>query len=135
MIIDSSALLAILFGEPEKDSFLKAIQDDSKPSMSVANYLESAIRIDSFKDPVLSRIFDDLVEELGIQIEPVTVEEGKIARQAFKDFGKGSGHPASLNFGDCFAYALAKSKKTQLLYKGNDFSQTDIAITSKSFHK
>lgn len=135
MIIDSSALLAILFGEPEKDSFLKAIQDDSKPSMSVANYLESAIRIDSFKDPVLSRIFDDLVEELGIQIEPITVEEGKIARQAFKDFGKGSGHPASLNFGDCFAYALAKSKKTQLLYKGNDFSQTDIAITSKSFHK
>ncbi|MBK6604613.1 MAG: type II toxin-antitoxin system VapC family toxin [Leptospiraceae bacterium] len=126
MIIDSSALLAILFNEPEKESFLEAIQKDPYIKMSVANYLESAIRIDSFRDPILSRLFDELVEEMGIELKEVTPDQAQIARQAFKDFGKGSGHSASLNFGDCFAYALTKATKEKLLFKGNDFPETDI---------
>ena len=126
MIIDSSALLAILFDEPEKESFLEAIQKDPFVKMSVANYLESAIRIDSFRDPILSRLFDELVEEIGIELKDITPDQAKVARQAFKDFGKGSGHSASLNFGDCFAYALTKVTKEKLLFKGNDFSETDL---------
>lgn len=126
MIIDSSALLAILFNEPDKESFLAAIQKDPYVKMSVANYLESAIRIDSFRDPILSRLFDELIEEMGIELKEVTPDQAQIARQAFKDFGKGSGHSASLNFGDCFAYALTKATKEKLLFKGNDFPETDI---------
>ena len=126
MIIDSSALLAILLNEPEKESFLAAIQKDPYVKMSVANYLESAIRIDSFRDPILSRLFDELIEEMGIELKEVTPDQAQIARQAFKDFGKGSGHSASLNFGDCFAYALTKATKEKLLFKGNDFPETDI---------
>jgi ribonuclease VapC len=126
MILDSSALLAILFNEPEKDIFLEAIQKDPYVKMSVANYLESAIRVDSFHDPILSRIFDDLVEEIGIELKEVTTAQASIARQAFRDFGKGSGHPASLNFGDCFAYALTKVNKDKLLFKGKDFPETDL---------
>ena len=82
--------------------------------------------IDSGNDPVLSRRVDELLEILAIGIEPVTVEQARIARQAYKDFGRGSGHPARLNFGDCFAYALAKDKGQPLLYKGNHFSHTDV---------
>ncbi len=125
MIVDSSALLAILFSEPEKEEFLQIIQRE-QCSMSGANYLESAIRVDSFRDPVLSRIFDELIRELKIKIEPITVEQILEARNAFKDFGKGSGHKASLNFGDCFAYALSKGKREPLLFKGEDFIHTDI---------
>jgi ribonuclease VapC len=126
MIIDSSAVLAILFNEPEKETFLKEIEEHPSPIMSVANYLEVAMKIDSFRNPILSRILDDLIDELGILLEPVSLDQARLARDAFKDFGKGMGHKASLNFGDCFAYALAKSKKDRLLFKGNDFSHTDL---------
>jgi ribonuclease VapC len=69
---------------------------------------------------------DELVERFDIRIEPVTAEQAKIARQAYRDFGKGSGHPAGLNFGDCFSYALAREKREPLLWKGNDFGHTDV---------
>lgn len=74
----------------------------------------------------LSRLLDDLIERAEIAIEPVTVEQAKIARQAYRDYGKCSGHPANLNFGDCFSYALARVKHEPLLYKGNDFTHTDL---------
>jgi ribonuclease VapC len=96
--------------------------------MSAANWLEAAIVIDGSKSPIASRRFDEAVAEAGIVIEPVTLEQADIARAAYRDFGRGSGHPAQLNFGDCFAYALAKSMREPLLFKGDDFSRTDVAV-------
>ncbi len=90
----------------------------------------SALIIDASRDPVASRRFDDLIKEAQIIIEPVTEAQARIAREAYRDFGKGSGHPASLNFGDCFAYALAKVTGEPLLFKGNDFGHSDIKSTS-----
>lgn len=94
--------------------------------MSVASYLEAAILIDRSGDPIASRRFDSLIEVAGIVLEPVSIGQAFLARQAFRDFGRGSGHPAKLNFGDCFSYALAKEKGEPLLFKGKDFSNTDV---------
>jgi ribonuclease VapC len=82
--------------------------------------------IDASRDPIASRHVDELVTRARLIIEPVTAEQAAIARAAYRDFGKGSGHPAQLNFGDCFAYALAKSADEPLLFKGEDFSRTDV---------
>jgi ribonuclease VapC len=127
MIIDSSALLAILRSEPEAEYCARAIEKAAPRRISAANFLEAAIIIDASRDPVASRRFDDLLLEAAVAIEPVTEAHAKIARAAYRDFGKGSGHPAQLNFGDCFAYALAKATREPLLFKGNDFRQTDVA--------
>jgi ribonuclease VapC len=94
--------------------------------MSAASYLETSIVLDSRRDPIMSTGLDELIEDVEIVIEPVTAEQAKIARQAYRDFGKGSGHPANLNFGDCFTYALARDKREPLLYKGDDFGHTDL---------
>jgi ribonuclease VapC len=75
---------------------------------------------------VLSREFDELIERFNIVIEPVTVAQAKIAREAYRDYGKGSGHPANLNFGDCFTYALAREKREPVLWKGDDFTHTEL---------
>ncbi|EMJ94433.1 type II toxin-antitoxin system VapC family toxin [Leptospira alstonii] len=133
MIVDTSALLAILLQEEEQEEFVLAIVSNSDSRMSVANYLEAAIKTDRLKDPVLSRLLDDAISKLKIKLEPITIEQIKIAREAYRDFGKGSGHSAGLNFGDCFAYALAKDKGFPLLFKGNDFQHTDIERVK--FHK
>jgi ribonuclease VapC len=94
--------------------------------VSAANYFEAAIVVDGSRDPVLSRRLDDVIAEAKIMIEPVTERQARIAREAYRDFGKGSGHAAQLNFGDCFAYALAKDKAEPLLFKGVDFAHTDV---------
>lgn len=94
--------------------------------MSAASYLEAGIVVDAQGDPVMSRRLDDYMQEARIAIEPVTEEQARIARQAYRDFGKGSGHPAQLNYGDCFAYALAKVTGEPLLFKGDDFVHTDL---------
>jgi ribonuclease VapC len=94
--------------------------------VSAANFVETALVIDGSRDPIASRRFDDLVKEARIVIEPVSEAHARIAREAYRDFGKGSGHPAKLNFGDCFAYALAKTTSEPLLFKGDDFIHTDI---------
>jgi ribonuclease VapC len=127
MIIDSSALIAILRAEPDAKLYAEAIAEAEKLRLSAANFLEAAIVIDGSRDPVASRRLDELVHAAEIKIEPVTESHALIAREAYRDFGKGSGHPAQLNFGDCFAYALAKSAGEPLLFKGNDFSHTDMA--------
>ncbi len=93
--------------------------------------LRLRIVIDGSRDPIASRRFDDLIREAQLVIEPVTEAEARIAREAYRDFGKGRGHPAKLNFGDCFAYALAKSRGEPLLYKGDDFKNTDISARQK----
>ena len=128
MIIDASALVALVRVEPEADRFFRALSETGEPKrMSAANWLEAAV-VDGSKSPIASRRFDEAVAEAGIVIEPVTLEQADIARAAYRDFGRGSGHPAQLNYGDCFAYALAKSMREPLLFKGDDFSHTDVAI-------
>lgn len=126
MIVDTSALIAILRDEPEAGAFALALAAATAPRISAANYLETVIVIDASRDPIASRHVDDLFNKARLVIEPVTAEQAVLARSAYRDFGKGSGHPAQLNFGDCFAYALAKNAGEPLLYKGEDFSQTDL---------
>lgn len=126
MIIDTSALLAVLLDEPERASFEVAMARDPFPRISAASYLETGIVVDSRGDPRRSRYLDKFLASAEIAIEPVTAEQAALARRAYQDFGRGSGHEARLNFGDCFAYALAKTLDEDLLFKGNDFSRTDI---------
>ena len=125
MIVDSSAIIAILNAEADAEVFADAIAKTPHCLMSAANYLEAAVVIDRQRGAEAGRQFDALIARAAIKIEPVTREQADIARQAYLDFGKGK-HPASLNFGDCFAYALARSLHLPLLFKGSDFSLTDI---------
>jgi ribonuclease VapC len=126
VIIDTSALIAILRAEEEAGEMALAIERAPARRISAANYLETAVAIDASRDPIASRRFDELVDTAELDVEPVTHDQARIARNAYRDFGKGSGHKAGLNFGDCFAYALSKSTGEALLFKGNDFSHTDI---------
>ena len=131
MIVDTSALIAILRDESEAKVFAEAIAA-AACRMSAANFLEAAAVIDAARDPVASRRFDELLAAAQITIEPVTETQARIAREAYRDFGKGSGHPAQLNFGDCFAYALAKESGEPLLFKGADFHHTDVAAVHRA---
>lgn len=126
MIIDTSALVVILRGEPERMSFADAIAQDPFPRMSAANYLEVGVVVDGRRNPTLSRLVDSVIAEGDIAIEPVTARQALIARAAYRDSGRDSGHAARLNFGDCCAYALAKDTGEELLVKGDDFIPTDI---------
>ena len=126
MIIDASALIAILRDEPDANVYARAIEAATRRRISAVNFVEAAIVIDGSRDPVASRRFDELSAAAQLTVEPVTREQAQLAREAYRDFGKGSGHPARLNFGDCFAYALAKVTSEPLLFKGDDFSQTDL---------
>jgi ribonuclease VapC len=126
VIVDTSALIAILRAEDDAGDMALAIERAPTRRISAANYLETAVVIDASRDPIASRRFDELVDVAELRVEPVTHDQARIARDAYRDFGKGSGHEAGLNFGDCFAYALAKSTGEALLFKGNDFGYTDI---------
>jgi ribonuclease VapC len=128
VIVDTSVLIAILRDEPEAPVFADAIAGAEVCRTSAASFLETAAVIDSNRDPVASRRFDELLATAQIIIEPVSEMQARIAREAYRDFGKGSGHPAQLNFGDCFTYALAKETGEPLLFKGDDFHHTDIAV-------
>lgn len=125
MIVDSSAIVAILRAEPEADVFLAAIGDARQCRVSAATFVEAAIVLTSGSGRYRED-FDELLADAGKLIEPVTEAQAWLAREAYRDYGKGSGHPARLNFGDCFSYALAKDRDEPLLYKGNDFIHTDI---------
>lgn len=127
MIIDTSALVAILFGEPEAARYVRTIHDADQCRISAANFVELSIVIGSQMGPEGGRQCDAFFRRTDITIEPVTVEQAHLARQAFLDYGKGR-HPAKLNFGDCFAYALAKSAGEPLLFKGKDFRRTDVIV-------
>ena len=119
MIVDSSALLAILKGEPDRDRISEAILLSSSVAVSAPTLLETAIVIEGRSD------LDALLAEIEPQIVAFTAEQASLAREAFRRFGKGK-HPARLNFGDCISYALAKESGEPLLFKGDDFSKTDI---------
>jgi len=126
MIVDSSALLAVLFNESDAETYARALTEADACRISAANFVEVAIVVEAQTKASGSRQFDAFFRRAGIVIEPVTEEQAHIARQAYTDFGKGR-HMAGLNFGDCFAYALAKTTGETLLFKGEDFKKTDIS--------
>ena len=126
MIVDTSALVAIVANEPDRALLLAAILDSRSAKMSAATLLETSVVVDRLGDPVASRHLDDLLAELRVEVVDVTSEHAQIGRAAYRDFGKGSGHPARLNLGDCFSYALARQTGEPLLFKGDDFVHTDI---------
>lgn len=126
MIVDSSALIAILRNEPECVDFTERIAAADNVRISAATFVEVSVVVDALGSPRLSRRLDAIIREGKFEIEPFTVEQASIAREAYADFGKGSGHEAGLNFGDCFAYALAFATGEPLLFKGDDFTHTDV---------
>jgi ribonuclease VapC len=123
MIVDASAVLAIVFGEPDAGTFAEALGRRDAKKMSVVNFLEAAIRIDSLNDPETARRLDEVLDAARVEIVPATTSQARLARAAYRTFGKGR---RGLNFGDCFAYALARESGEPLLYKGGDFAATDI---------
>jgi len=124
VILDSSAIVAVLRSEPDAPLFAKAITS-ADCRTSAVSYVESAVVIESGGDAIASRRFDEFIRVARITVEAVTARQAEIARQAYRDFGKGR-HKSGLNFGDCFAYALAKELDEPLLFKGDDFLRTDI---------
>ena len=125
MIIDSSTILAILFEEPDSERFEDAIADAWPRRMSAVTLLEAAMVVEGRGGAGAGDALDALLKRAKIKLEPVTQEHVDVARQAWRRFGKGN-HPAALNFGDCFAYALAEVTGEPLLFKGEDFALTDI---------
>lgn len=126
MIVDTSALIAILRDEPEARQFVEAMVEDPAPKLSAGTLLEASIIADRISPPMGARRFDRLVADLRLAVVPHDERQAAVARAAYRDFGKGSGHPARLNFGDCFAYALAATTGEPLLFKGDDFGHTDV---------
>ena len=125
MIIDTSVIIAILRDEPDASGIRETLGRPETRRMSAVSYVEAGVVVDGNRNPVLSRRLDYLLRDVQITVEPVTLNQAHIAREAYRDFGKGR-HRAGLNLGDCFAYALAKEKGETLLFKGDDFCHTDI---------
>lgn len=126
MIVDTSALVAIILGERDAAAFAAALEEAPVCRISAGTYVELSVVIDRARDALVSRRLDQILEEARFVVEPVTAAQARIAREAYRDFGKGSGSAARLNLGDCFAYALARELGEPLLFKGDDFAQTDI---------
>lgn len=126
MVIDTSALVALLSGEDEAERCLQRIAGEERPLLSAASYLEAAIVIDSRYGEDGVRDLRLFLHEAGVEVVAVDRDQAEVARKAFQRFGKGR-HPAGLNFGDCFVYALAKVRAAPVLFVGDDFSKTDLA--------
>ncbi|MEO5926068.1 MAG: type II toxin-antitoxin system VapC family toxin [Bryobacteraceae bacterium] len=131
MIVDASAIIAILRQEPEARTFAQCMEGARELQISAPNYVEAGIVIDAEKNPIASRRLDDLMLRAALQIAPVTSEQAHLAREAYRNFGRGSGHPAKLNFGDCFAYALAVTTGQPLLAKGDEFRKAGLPHASE----
>jgi ribonuclease VapC len=129
MVIDSSAIIAILLKEPDARWVETTILKQPLRYMSAVSIVECSIVLDSRHGNKASGELDDLITRMEIEVVPVSVEQAEAARHAFRDYGRGR-HKAGLNFGDCFSYALSKVSGEALLYKGNDFALTDLATTS-----
>jgi len=125
LIVDTSAVLAILLGEDDAGRLLEALVDASNPRMSAANWLELAMIVEERGGRIASLRLDEFVRTAGIEIVPVSVEQASAARNAWRYFGRHK-HSARLDFGDCFAYALAKTSAEKLLFVGDGFARTDI---------
>lgn len=126
MIVDTSALIAVLKLEPEAEQFVQALAAADEPGISAATLFEATMVIDGQNSPALSRSFDAFIRRAGLVVIPFEAEHAAVAREARRQYGRGSGHPAALNFGDCLSYATAFIAGKPLLYKGDDFAQTDI---------
>ncbi len=131
MIIDPSALVAILLGEADAPAFARVIAGARSRRLSAASYVELAAVIDGRRHPVLSGALDATLASSGIEVVALTPQQARLAREAYQRFGRGSGHPAQLNMGDCFAYALARDLREPLLFKGGDFALTDIELITE----
>jgi ribonuclease VapC len=129
MVIDSSALIAILLGEPEANAIATAIARDNNRMLSAFSFLEASIVIEARKGESGGRELDLLLHHIQAEMISMNPEQAEIARKAWRDYGKGR-HPAALNIGDCCAYSLAKVSGEPLLFKGEDFSKTDISFVS-----
>ena len=125
LVVDSSAWVAILRHESEARALLEAITNAASVHVSAASYVEVGAVVDGARDPIASRRFDELLELFQVVVEPVTPGQARRAREAYRDFGHGSGHLARLNYGDVFSYALATELRAPLLFKGTDFTHTD----------
>jgi ribonuclease VapC len=128
MIVDTSGMVAMLRGAPDAARYAESLRQAGGARISAATYVELAAVIDGQGDPVLSGAIDELLRTFNITIEPVTEAQARHGRDAYQRFGKGSGHPARLNLGDCFAYALARDLGEPLLFQGQDFALTDIEL-------
>jgi ribonuclease VapC len=126
IVVDASVLVALVKNEPDAIDLAARLLRSERRLISAANWLEAAMVCEGKTDAGQSTGFDTLVETLGIEVVPFTPAHAILAREAFKRYGKGRGTGAKLNFGDCFAYALAKSLGAPLLFKGDDFVQTDL---------
>jgi ribonuclease VapC len=126
MIVDSSAVIAILFDEPDRERITRAIEEDQRRFMSAATLLESFIVVEAKRGDHAGRELDLLLHRADVEIVPFDAEQSRVAMAAWRRFGKGR-HPAALNFGDCFAYALSTVTSEPLLFSGEDFSKTDVA--------
>ncbi len=124
MIVDSSAIIAVILREPDEPRFIMALARSQNSKMSAAAYLEVALKIDRKHPNGPDPLLDVILAEFGVALEPLTVEQGRLARDAFNRYGRG--HKAKLNFGDCLTYALAKATGEPLLFKGDDFIHTDL---------
>jgi ribonuclease VapC len=129
MVIDTSAIIAILLKEPEAPLLADRIASGSPRLMSAASLLEASMVIETRKGEAGGRELDLFIYRTGIEIVPVDQEQAEVARIAWRQYGKGR-HPAGLNYGDCFSYALAKVRGAALVFKGNDFTQTDLGSVS-----
>jgi ribonuclease VapC len=127
IVVDTSSLLSLLLKEPDQDAHLSVVAGASGAIMSACGVFEASTRAYRLGGPDLDRELDMLIQDLGIAVVPIDLAQLEGARAAFRRYGKGTGHRAGLNLGDCFAYALAKSRGLPLLFKGYDFIHTDIA--------
>ena len=125
MIVDTSAVLAVLFDEPDAERFTRAIAEGPHCRMSTANFLEAALVVEGRAGMAGGQELDLFIERAAIELVPISIEHAQAARRAWLRFGK-SNHSAGLNFGDCFAYALSEVTGEPLLYKGEDFALTDV---------
>jgi len=132
MVIDSSAIIALLLAEPETSQFVSAIAAARRRLIGAPSYLEAAIVMIGRSGPDAQEKLDKLVEGLGVEVVPFSREQATLAIGAFRKYGKGTGHIAGLNFGDCFTYALAKLTGEPVLFKGNDFLHTDLEVAVRS---
>jgi len=126
LIIDTSAIVALVLGEPDSPAIAAALAESDEVRISAATWLEAAVVLDSRRTASSRRLFDDVMTAIDPIVEPVTIEQVDVARTAYRDYGRGSGHPAKLNYGDCFSYALARTTGQALLFKGDDFTHTDL---------
>jgi ribonuclease VapC len=129
MIVDSSAIIAILLDEPEKPHFVAKILGGSPTSLSAAAWVELAAVLTRRSDDRMASLYK-LVDELEIAIADIDIVQARIGHDAYRHYGRGSGHPANLNFGDCFAYALSRTTGEPLLFKGDDFIHTDVSVAA-----